>query len=122
MYKLVVLFAALAICSATVVVPSAYHYLAPHSAAKVTKVEWEHKPISYVVPAVAPVAPLVTYSHAKTLVHHAPLLHAPPVVHHAPALLHAPLVHAPVVHAAPLLHAPAVVSSHTSTTLLHKKA
>ncbi|GBM36515.1 hypothetical protein AVEN_45997-1 [Araneus ventricosus] len=114
MYKLIVLATVLAVCSATVVLPTALHYVAPHSSAKVTKYEWEHRPINYVVPAVAPVAPVVTYSH-KTYVHSAPLLHAP--VLHA-----APIVHtAPLVHHAPLLAAP-VVSHHSTTFLANKKA
>lgn len=111
----VVLAAALAICSATVVLPSALHYVAPYSASRVTKVEYEHKPITYVA-AVAPVAPVVTYAHARTVVHHsAPVVHAAPLVHAAPVVAHAPVFH----HAAPLLHAPLV---HHSTTILNKKA
>ena len=112
----IILAAALAVCSATVVLPSALHYVAaPHSAARVTKVEYEHRPISYVA-AVAPVAPVVTYAHAKTVVHHsAPVVHAAPLLHAAPVVAHAPVL----THAAPLLHAPVV---HHSTTLLTKKA
>ncbi|XP_015927430.1 A-kinase anchor protein 14 [Parasteatoda tepidariorum] len=129
MYKLAIFATILAVCSATAILHPALHYVAPHSAAKITKVEWEHKPVSYVVPAVHH-APVVSYAH-KSVVHHAaPLVHAP-VVHAAP-LLHAPIVHAapvvhhaaPLVHAAPLLHAPVVAhhSIHHSTLLAHKKA
>ncbi|KFM70612.1 hypothetical protein X975_06121, partial [Stegodyphus mimosarum] len=96
MLKLVIFATVLAVCSATVLLPSALHYVAaPHSSSKVTKVEWEHKPVSYVVPAVAPVAPLVTYSHAKAYLHAAPVVHSASVVHAAPVVHHASLLHAP---------------------------
>ncbi|GFR00952.1 uncharacterized protein TNCT_556671 [Trichonephila clavata] len=118
MYKLFVFATILAVCSATVVLPTALHYVAaaPHSSAKVTKYEWEHHPVNYVVPAVAPVAPVVTYSH-KTYVHSAaPVLHAAPLVHTAPIVHTAPVVHA----AAPLFAAPVV--HHSTTYLANKKA
>ncbi|XP_055937490.1 uncharacterized protein LOC129966904 [Argiope bruennichi] len=113
MYKLIVLATVLAVCSATVVLPTALHYVAPYSSSRVSKYEWEHHPVNYVVPAVAPVAPVVTYSH-KTYVHSAPLLHAAPLVH---------TVHtAPVVHTAPLFAAAPVVSHSSTTILANKKA
>ncbi|GIX76928.1 hypothetical protein CDAR_620531, partial [Caerostris darwini] len=108
----VVLATVLAVCSATVLLPTALHYVAPHSAARVTKYEWEHRPINYVVPAVAPVAPVVTYSQHKTYLHSAPLVHTAPVVH----TFHS----APVLHSAPLLAAAPIVS-HSSTTILSNK-
>ncbi|GFT96819.1 uncharacterized protein NPIL_40471 [Nephila pilipes] len=119
MYKLFVFATILAVCSATAILPTALHYVAaPHSAARVTKYEWEHHPVNYVVPAVAPVAPVVTYSH-KTYVHSAaPVLHAAPLVHTAPIVHTAPVVAAPIVHA-PLLSAPIV---HHSAILATKKA
>ncbi|XP_030239524.1 A-kinase anchor protein 14 [Drosophila navojoa] len=131
MFKLIALFACVAVASAAPGLLAATHSIV--QPAVLTKTAYVDTSASSAITHQSNVnlvrkVPVVQTLHAAPVVHAAPLVHSVPVVHAAPVV--STYAAAPVVHAAPLLHsvpvvhsAPlvkTVVSAPVAYTALHK--